>query len=155
MLSGRQQALFGLAGHRVQVEEARGMRPEAGRPRRCSTLCSSKGLTFILEQPEAQTASRLPVPGELQGWVRARPRVFCRPLLRNIYCPLAQGGLWENQSLKSNVLCKPGCSFIRKSSEVIHLMPSKHLVLPWAGSALKKLTSWVVRAINKQANETN
>lgn len=117
MLYCRHQALFGLAGHGVRVEEARGMRPEAGRPRRCSTSCSSKGLTFILEQPEAQTASQLPVPGELQGWVRARPRVFSRPLLRNIYCPLAQGGLWENQSLKYNVVCKPSCSFIRKSSE--------------------------------------
>lgn len=136
MLSGRQQALFGLAGHRVQVEVARGMRPEAGKPRRCSTLCSSEGLTFILELPEAQTASLLPVPRELQSWVRARPTVFCRPLLRNIYCPLAQGGLWENQSLKSNVLCKPGCSFIRKSSEAIHLMLSKLLGLPrgWLSS---------------------
>ena len=130
LVSGRQQALFGLAGHRVQVEKARGMRPEAGRPRRCSTLCSSEGLTFILEQPEAQTASRLPVPRELQGWVRARPRMFCKPLLRNIYCPLAQGGLWENLSLKSNVLCEPGCSFIRKSSEAIHLMLSQLLGCP-------------------------
>lgn len=153
MLSGRHQALFGLAGHRVQVEKARG--DEAGRPRRSGTLCSSRGLTFILEQPEAQTASRAPCTQGASSWVRARLRVFCRPLLRNIYCPLARGGLWENQSLKSNVLDKPGCSFIRKSSEAIHLMLSKLLVLPRAGSALKKLTSWVVRAINKQANETN
>lgn len=138
MLCGRHQALFGLAGHRVQVEEARGMRPEAGRPRWCSTLCSSKGLTFILEQPEAQTASRLPVPGELQGWVRARPRVFSRPLLRNIYCPLAQGGLWENQSLKHNVICKTSCSFIQKCSEATQML-SKLQMQPGLGQLSRNL----------------